>query len=237
MEIRGPARACLELCRAGNLPTVWTNVLAAAVLAQGLTPRALATAAPALSCFYAAGMALNDLCDADVDRGAKPGRPIPSGRISRGRARVVVVVLAALGFLLLAAAPSLRGIPAAAVLLAAIVAYDLRHKDQPFSVLLMALCRFLVFVVTALAAVGNVPVGVLVAGGAQFGYSLSVSLVARRENERLRHAARSLVPPLLAGICIVDGLVLAFLADPAWLAAGIAGALLTAAGQRLARGD
>jgi hypothetical protein len=37
------------------------------------------------------------------------------------------------------------------LLLLTIVAYDFRHKNQPFSVVLMAACRLLVFVVTALA--------------------------------------------------------------------------------------
>ena len=43
----------------------------------------------ASSCLYLAGMALNDYADRDVDAVERPGRPIPSGRVTPGlRARV-----------------------------------------------------------------------------------------------------------------------------------------------------
>ena len=42
----------------------------------------------ASSCLYLAGMALNDYADRDVDAVERPGRPIPSGRVTPGvRAR------------------------------------------------------------------------------------------------------------------------------------------------------
>jgi len=42
---------------------------------------------------------------------------------------------------------------------------------------------------------------------------------------------------MLAGISLVDGIVIASLVSFPWLLAGIAGALLTWAGQRFVRGD
>jgi len=42
---------------------------------------------------------------------------------------------------------------------------------------------------------------------------------------------------LLAGISLLDGILLAVLAGPAWLAAGVGGFLLTLAGQKYMRGD
>ena len=36
----------------------------------------------ASSCLYLAGMALNDYADREVDAVERPGRPIPSGRVS-----------------------------------------------------------------------------------------------------------------------------------------------------------
>lgn len=229
-------KAYLDLCRVSNLPTIWTNVLAACLLADGeFAAAAYLLLALALSCFYLAGMSLNDLCDVEHDRLYRPSRPLPSGRVSLGNARLLTLALFALGLLLLGAAPHPSGAAAGVVLLLAIVAYDLRHKGNPFSVLLMAACRLLVFVVVALALTGRLDAGVLVAGGAQFFYIVAISLVARRENRRA--SPFTLVPALLAGICLLDGIVMALLLSPPWLLAGLAGALLTWAGQRRIRGD
>ena len=67
----GLMRSYLELCRASNLPTVWTNTLAAVLLARrgepfsaGALGAALAVGA-ALSLFYLGGMALNDVLDVE----------------------------------------------------------------------------------------------------------------------------------------------------------------------------
>ncbi len=52
----------LTLCRVSNLPTVWTNVLAAGLLAGGpFMPAPFFMLALALSCFYLAGMSLNEV--------------------------------------------------------------------------------------------------------------------------------------------------------------------------------
>ena len=231
-------KAYLALCRVSNLPTVWTNVLAACLLAGGRCEAAsFVLLALALSCFYLAGMCLNDLCDAGHDRQHRPGRPIPSGRVSLNGARLLTLTLFAAGFLLLAAAPKPSGLAAAVLLLLAIVAYDFHHKGNPFSVLLMALCRLLVFVVAALALTGQLAPPVLVAGGIQFVYVVLISLVARYENARPTPFAFPVIPAMLAGISLVDGIVIASLVSFPWLLAGIAGALLTWAGQRFVRGD
>ena len=46
-------------------------------------PRAAGLTA-ASSCLYLAGMALNDYADREVDAVERPGRPIPSGRVTPG---------------------------------------------------------------------------------------------------------------------------------------------------------
>jgi geranylgeranylglycerol-phosphate geranylgeranyltransferase len=43
--------------------------------------------------------ALNDICDEEVDRINKPGRPIPSGRISRAEAMNLVLAFSAIGII------------------------------------------------------------------------------------------------------------------------------------------
>ena len=232
-------KAYLDLCRVSNLPTVWSNVLAAGLLAGGdFAPASFLLLALALSCFYLAGMSFNDVCDLEHDRIKQPSRPIPSGRVSLRGASILALALFALGMALLAAAPHWRSGTAAGVLLMlAIVAYDLRHKGHPYSVLLMASCRFLVFVVVALAQTGHLGLGLLVAAAVQFAYVVAISLVARHENSRSARFPFPVVPAMLAGIALVDGILLAFLVAIPWLLAGLAGALLTWAGQRYVRGD
>ena len=234
----GTFKAYLDLCRVSNLPTVWTNVLAAGLIASGqFQPASFLLLALALSCFYLAGMSLNDVCDLEHDRQRRPTRPIPSGRVTVRGAWALTVTLFAGGLLLLGLAPKPGGVGAGLLLLAAIVAYDLRHKGNPWSVLLMAACRFLVFVVVAMALTGDVTLPLLVAGGAQFVYVVIISLVARRENASATPYPFPVVPAMLAGISLLDGVVMAIFVSPLWLAAGAAGTLLTWAGQRHVRGD
>lgn len=231
-------KAYLDLCRVSNLPTVWTNVLASGLLAGGqLVPATYLLLAFALSFFYVAGMSLNDVCDVEHDRLNRPARPIPSGRVSLRQAKTLTIVLFAAGFALLAAAPHVVGVAAGILLLLAIVAYDFHHKSNPNSVFIMAACRFLVFAVTALALVGEVPPAVSLAGGFQFLYVVVISMVARYENGRATPFTFPVVPAMLASISLLDGVMMALLYSTPWLLAGVAGALLTWNGQRYVRGD
>ena len=62
-----------------NLPTVWTNVLAATVLAGGAWQNTrTAIVLVAMSLFYVGGMYLNDYFDRAID-----ARERPSGRFRR----------------------------------------------------------------------------------------------------------------------------------------------------------
>lgn len=231
-------KAYLDLCRGSNLPTVWTNVIAASLLSGGeVRSAALLLAAVAVSCFYLAGMALNDLCDRDHDLLHRASRPIPSGRIPLSHARACTVSLFALGFLLLGMGPHPPAALAAVVLLGVIVWYDLNHKENPYSVLLMASCRFLVFAVAALAVSGRLDTPVVLAGSLQFGYIVLLSLVARLENSRPEPFRFPVLPTMLAGISLLDGVVLAAWLDPRLFLIGVAGFILTRAGQRYVRGD
>ena len=74
---RSRPRAYLLLARISNLPTVWTNVLAAYVVA-GASRESLPIASIAASLFYTAGMFLNDAFDAPFDAQARADRPIPT---------------------------------------------------------------------------------------------------------------------------------------------------------------
>lgn len=236
--------ALLALCRASNLPTVWMNVVSAAVL-SGAADNAHGSAVPlvlllaaALSCFYCGGMALNDVCDLDYDSVHQRFRPIPAGRITLARARTVTLALfaGALGCLL--GTPHRAGFIAGVVLLLVIWAYDYFHKCHPSTVLAMAGARLLVYVVTAFALTGAVAGSVWVVAGLQAAYVLTLTLVARLESRTASgRYSWPVIPSMLAAMPVLDGVMLAVLVDPLWLLAGFACAALTRAGQRYVRGD
>ena len=233
----------LALCRVSNLPTVWMNVLTAAVLCRAagstsdVSPVLVAWLALALSAFYCGGMALNDLFDREIDAREQPFRPIPAGRVSVGEARVVAVALFAVGFVVLSASPHPAAVGPALGLLGLIVLYDWLHKRHAAAVLLMAACRFMVYPVTAVAVAGEVPAWVWLAAGAQLAYTVVVTVVARLENAREARFSFPLIPRMIAAMSLLDGAVLVWAAHPAWLLAGVAAAGLTIAGQRFVRGD
>lgn len=236
-------RFILALCRVSNLPTVWMNVLTAAVLcaAAGIAPELSALLvgwlAIALSAFYCGGMALNDLFDLEIDTREQPFRPIPAGRVSVGEARVVAVALFAAGFLLLTTAPHPAAAGLGVILFALIVLYDWLHKRHAAAVLLMAACRFMVYPVAAVAVAGSVPGWAWLAATAQLVYTVLVTVVARLENARETRFSFPLIPRMIASMSLLDGAVLAWAAHPAWLLAGAVAAGLTIGGQRFVRGD
>jgi len=239
-RMRPPSRlkAYLDLCRVSNLPTVWTNVLAALLLSGSEFSCAnFCLLALSLSLYYSGGMCLNDIRDVSRDRLQRPNRPIPSGRVSQRGAWWFTVLLFTSGMSLLAAAPHPRALLAGGALLLLIIAYDILHQAHSYSILLMAACRLTVFVVAAMAVSGTVGGIVLLAGGLQFGYVFLISAVARHEHGRNEPYPAPLVPLMLAGISLVDGVALVLLASPAWLLAGLVGAILTLLGQRCVRGD
>jgi 4-hydroxybenzoate polyprenyltransferase len=157
-------RTFLRLGRVSNLPTVWTNALAGAVLAAGVSFAAwpVVTAALALSLFYVGGMWLNDGFDAEVDARERPERPIPAGEIGRGAVFAVGSLFLAAGVALGFLMGSEEGM-AASALAAAVILYDWLHKKTPLSPLLMGAARLLCYVLAAVA-VGTLSGAVLVGG-------------------------------------------------------------------------
>lgn len=236
-------KSVLALCRVSNLPTIWMNVIAASVLVasahqQPVAWLVVAILALSMSAFYCAGMSLNDVCDYSWDKQHQPYRPIVEGKVSLAQAKLVTLVLFAVGFALLCLAPSLAGLLYSLALFAVIYAYNVFHKQHSSSVFLMAGARALVFVVTAQALVGELTFWVLVAACLQFLYTLSLTLVGRHESRRGRPYAGPVIPRMIAGMAVLDGLVLTLvLASPLWLGLGLLLAFLTRLGQRYVRGD
>ncbi|WP_051234821.1 UbiA family prenyltransferase [Marinimicrobium agarilyticum] len=232
-------KTLLTLCRVSNLPTVWMNVLTTAVIVSAMVggTYTIGLILLALSFFYAGGMALNDYCDRDWDTQHQPYRPIPSGRVTSRQVFSIVIGLFAAGFVCLFFAPDHRAPLAGLALLVVIFLYDWLHKKHWSTVFLMALTRLGVYAVTAVALIGEVPALVWLAGGIQTLYTLSVTVVARWENSRGKSFGFPVIPWMIAGMGIVDGLFLAVLLDPIWLLVGVAATLLTRLSQRYVRGD
>lgn len=232
-------KSLLALCRASNLPTVWMNVLAAALLSGADASAAqIITLALALSCFYCGGMAMNDLCDLAYDRLHQPYRPIVAGRLSRTAAQTTMGLLFLTGFALLASAPSMAGLAGGTGLLGVIWIYNAFHKRHRAAVFVMGAARLMVYVVTALSLTGTVSAAVWLAATVQTIYVIVLTVIARAEH--LTPSGRygwPVVPWLIALMPLVDGAVLAFLASPLWLLAGVLATALTRLGQRHVRGD
>lgn len=215
MTPRSPLRAGFDLARAGNFPSVASNVLAALVLstpppAAGAFPPAnlLALGVVAGCLVYAGGATFNDVFDAGFDARHRPERAIPSGVISRAAAALLGGFEMALGLALLlwaGASPLLAG-----ALAATILAYDWIHKRWIGSVVLMAGCRvFLALVLASVPGQARLPVlnGWVLA---LFVYIVGLSLIARWEYQPGAPAAKlgRAVGRLLAFIPLIDAAAL-----------------------------
>lgn len=208
----------LRLGRVSNLPTVWTNVIAATAIAGGdPLSRRSGSVLLAMTLFYVGGMFLNDAFDREVDARERPKRPIPSGEISAGLVFGAGFVMLAAGIALMALHGLLPGL-AGFALAAAIVLYDLRHKANPLSPVVMGLCRALVYVGAATAAVGSVSPAVLVASGALLAHVVGLTYAAKQENLNRIDRLWPLLVLALPLVVTLPALSSGWLAVAAWLA-------------------
>ena len=178
----------LRLGRVSNLPTVWTNVLAGALLTGvPLDAGVLSVLLVSLSLFYVGGMYLNDAFDRHIDARERPERPIPSGRASAQEVFGIGFGMLAVGVLLLAGLaaratptnwmPVLSGL----LLAATIVYYDAVHKRDPLSPLVMGVCRVWVYVTAGLAAAGTIGLPLVAGALVLLAYLIGLTYVAKQE--------------------------------------------------------
>jgi len=172
----------LRLGRVSNLPTVWTNTLAGAVLAgAGGFGAEFALLLLAFTLFYTGGMFLNDAFDAAIDVRERPERPIPAGVVARrevfgwgfGQMAAGVALLALVGV-----APALAGL----TLAVAITYYDWNHKTNPLSPVVMGLCRVLIYAGAGLAVTLALPGALWIGAGLLLCYLVGLTYVAKQEN-------------------------------------------------------
>ena len=188
-EMTSRLQLYLGLARASNLPTVWTNALAAwALMGRTIDPIPLLLICLAGSLLYAGGCTLNDAFDAAWDRERRPERPIPSGALSEREVWIVGSV-ELIGGLAILASFGMRTLGSGALVVLAILLYDWLHKKTAWSVLLMGWCRLQWVLTAATTAVvktewideeiWNPP---LIYGSILLAYIVYVSLMARRES-------------------------------------------------------
>lgn len=200
-------RTWLILGRVSNLPTVWSNCLAAWLLGGGGSGSRLVVLSVGATAVYLGGMFLNDAVDAGFDREHRRERPIPAGAVAAATVWKAAVGLVAGGVLVMG---TLGGATLAlAVLLGgAVVLYDLVHKRTPLAPGIMGLCRCLLYLVAASAAEDGVTGQVVWSGLALGAYVVGLSQVARVESIE---GARGVVWPMLG---LVWPLLLAVLMNP-----------------------
>jgi len=216
-------RPWLHLARVSNLPTVWTNVTAAWLLASGHWNDArLSWLILAGSLLYTGGMILNDAADLSFDRVHRQERPLPSGQVSATSAWCVGI-----GMLLVGAGVAWMKGGAQPLCIAGLVLcilfYDLYHKPWAGSVIVMGACRTLLVCMAGsvlllenatekggttmgaachggLDALCHLPSLVLLYGGALGIYTVALSVAARSGGKsRVRWLLWTPVLPFLWG--------------------------------------
>ena len=189
------AMTWFRLGRVSNLPTVWSNTLVGLTLGGLLAGELPASpvllvilALLAMSLFYIGGMFLNDAFDAVIDAQERPERPIPSGVVSRQQVFVAGFGLLALGVILVFATAILMTGHAIAATLAAlilggcIILYNVWHKQNPLSPLIMGLCRVMVYVTTAWLVAPAFSAVLVVGALALLAYLIGLTAIAKQEN-------------------------------------------------------
>lgn len=176
-------RTVLVLGRVSNLPTVWSNCLAAWLLGGGGQWSRFVWLCAGATLLYTGGMFLNDACDQQFDRQYRSERPIVSGRISARTVWVAAFLFLFSGWLLILPLGQTARLLAAG-LAAVIVIYDVIHKQTVLAPLLMAACRFLLYLVAGAAAQGRIGPGLWWPAGALAFYIVGLSYLARGESTK-----------------------------------------------------
>jgi UbiA prenyltransferase family len=200
--------ALSQLIRLPNVLTAAADSLAGWLLGGGALGEVgkWALLAIASMVLYAAGMALNDMFDVEIDRQERPGRPIPSGRISRSLAGLIGFLGLFCGPLVAGLSGSFSSLAVAGVLAAVIVAYDAGLKRTALGPGVMGACRGLNLLLglTHTPALGG---PVLWLAAAMYGlFVCGITLISRTETETGRSKS------LVVGLTVQDLALLGLMA-------------------------
>ena len=198
-------RTILVLGRTSNLPTVWTNVLAAWFLAGGKWETGLAWAVAAGSLLYVGGMTLNDAFDAAWDQKFGKDRPISQGQITLSEVWILGSTWLVSGAILMIFVANAAWWWVLA-LVAAILLYNWIHKRWERSMWIMGLCRTLLFITAASILTPMPDPQVWFWGIALLLYVSGITMAAQGENTggSVKHFSICLlILPAVLGIAMV----------------------------------
>jgi len=183
----------LKLGRVSNLPTVWSNTLAGAVLAGVyIFNDSVPLLIIAMSLAYIGGMFLNDAYDSKIDKIdkiARPDRPIPSGKISDTTVYYLgYSMLLGSVWLVLISAKNALGFPhfagaSALILCCFIMLYNVWHKNNPISPLIMGLCRMFVYITAGYTLLREPSNLMMVGAFVTLCYLIGLTYIAKSEND------------------------------------------------------
>ncbi|TVT48884.1 4-hydroxybenzoate polyprenyltransferase [Amycolatopsis rhizosphaerae] len=190
-------RALAELVRAPAALTVPGDTLAGAAAAGWPFRRRTLPLAAASVCLYWAGMALNDYADRGTDAVERPGRPIPSGRVSPATALALATGLTFGGLGIAAAGGGRRALRIAVPLAATVWSYDLVLKATPLGPVAMAAARGLDVLLGAGGARAAVRPACTVGA-----HTLAVSVLSRSEVDGARPVVPAAAMAATAGVTL-----------------------------------
>jgi UbiA prenyltransferase family len=197
----------LRLGRISNVPTVWTNVLAGSIIAGGAGHSdRVALIAIAMTAFYVGGMYLNDFFDRAIDARDRPGRPIDAGEIRASSVMLIGFGLLAVGIALMIAF-GLGAILCGLLLAGVIVLYDVWHKGNRLSPVVMGLCRALVYIGTGVAIDGGISNATLIGAAALACHVAGITYAAKQES---LDRVGNLWPLLLLAVPLIAALPVLF---------------------------
>lgn len=175
----------LQLIRLPNVFTAAADSLAGWLLATGsfAQPQSWLPLTLASACIYAGGIALNDVFDTEVDRKERPGRPIPSGRVSRKVASWLGWGLLAAGLLLAFLSGARLAVPVAVALVACVLLYDGVLKRSVLGPEVMGACRGLNFLLGMSGAANFGGPACVAAAVAYATFVVGVTWISRSEVE------------------------------------------------------
>ena len=182
-ELVAGLRTYLVLGRVPQLPTVWSNCLAGWLLSGGSTPGAFIALCLGTTCLFWGGVYLNDACDAQFDALHRRERPIPAGAIGKQTVWLLSVGWFACGALILVSFGKTTAV-LTVLLLACIVVFNLLHKLITFSSVLLASCRFLLYLVAGTATEAGVSGLTIWSGLALAAYVVGLGYLARQRSTR-----------------------------------------------------
>ena len=182
----------LELGRVSNITTVFSNVALGYYLSgAGFELSSYLLLGLAGCLFYLAGMYLNDYCDRNWDKKFKNDRPIVQGRVDQKHVLgfSILYFLVGLIFFAIVALPKtgFSGLQFPLVLIGTIILYDLWHKNNPVSPVIMGLCRGLLITAVATSLSSEVSLELFTVFIIYVLYTISLTYIAKFENSKKTH--------------------------------------------------